>query len=143
MAAIDEVCERYHAEADQAAATAVEADRLAEAFGLAKPRAKVVLVVTDNPIMHTPALMQRLWERRPDRNPRFVCSVRELEALVELTSIGWSMPGAVIGWQRQEVEGPLQSAIHELSTIASAPSRLPTTAAEWVARVPSDSASAA
>lgn len=136
LAAVDDVCDRYHAEADQATQTADEANRLADAFGLPRPRAKAILVVTDNPIMHTPALMQRMWERRQDRNPRLVCSIREFEALVELASIGWSLPGAVLGWQSQAVEGPLQSAIHEMAGVAAAHISPPTSAEAWVSRLP-------
>jgi hypothetical protein len=143
LSAIDEVCDRYHAEADQAAATALEADRLAAAFGLPAPRTRSILVVTDNPIMHSPSLMQRLWLQRPDRNPRFVCSVRELEHLAELVSVGWSMPGTVQKWQHQAVEGPLQSAIHDVSNLASAPARMPTSTEDWIAMVPRKKASAA
>lgn len=40
FSAIDEVCDRYHAEAVQAAATALEADRLAAAFGLPTPKTR-------------------------------------------------------------------------------------------------------
>ena len=143
LSAVDSLCQRYHDEADQASATAAQADRLAVAFGLPKPRMSTILVVTDNPAAHSPALMQRLWEQRPSRNPRFLCSARELEALVELAAIGWSMPGAIVGWQHQEVEGPLQTAIHNMAEIASGTVTPPTSVQDWLARVPRRSAPAA
>ena len=143
LSAIDNVCQHYHDEADQASATAAQADRLAAAFGLPKPRMSTILVVTDNPAAHSPALMQRLWEQRPGRNPRFVCSARELEALVELAAIGWSMPGAIVGWQHQQDEGPLQTAIQNMAGIASSTVTPPTSVQEWLARVPRKRAPAA
>lgn len=100
-------------------------------------------MVTDNPIVHSPSLMQRLWVQRPDRNPRFVCSIRELEHLAELVSVGWSMPLTVRGWQQQAGEGSLQSAIHDVSALASASARMPTTFEDWLAMVPRKRASAA
>ncbi len=143
VSAVENLCQRYHDEADQASATAAQAGRLAAAFGLPKPRMSTILVVTDNPAAHSPALMQRLWEQRPDRNPRFLCSARELEALVELAAVGWSMPGAIVGWQHQEVEGPLQTAIHNMAGIASSTATPPTSVQEWLARVPRRRAPAA
>ena len=143
LSAVENLCQRYHAEADQASATAAQADRLAAAFGLPKPRMSTILVVTDNPAAHSPALMQQLWEQRPDRNPRLLCSARELEALVELAAIGWSMPGAIVGWQHQEVEGPLQTAIHNMAGIASSTVSPPTSVQEWLARIPRRRAPAA
>lgn len=143
LAAVDDVCDRYHAEGDQAAETAKEAEQLAAAFALPPPRATAILVVTDNPITHTPALMRRMWERRPDRNPRFVCSIKELEALVGLSSIGWSMPGAILRWQRQGVEGPLQSTVREMSGIAAGATVEASSVEEWMARLPLATPSAA
>jgi hypothetical protein len=138
IAAIDDICDSYHAEADQATNTANEANRLAAAFGLPMPTTKAILVVTDNAVVHTPAFTQRLWLRRPARNPRFLCGIRELETLAELASIGWSMPGAVSQWQHQPVEGPLQSTIHKMATIASWSRTVPTSAEQWLSRVPQE-----
>lgn len=111
---IDELCRRYHSEADQAEQTAQQAEQLAQAYGLPKPTCTNYIVVVDNSAPHSPALMGRMHELRPGRNPRFVVSADELGALAELAQLGWSMPGAVRRWRSQPLEGPISTVSAEL-----------------------------
>jgi hypothetical protein len=141
--AVDAICRRYHEEADQAQETANHAAALAAAYNLGKPQSVAILVVTENPLAHTPALMRRLHGMRPDRNPRFVCSVTELEGLIALAAIGWSMPAGVAAWKMQRFDGPLQSAIVGMASIWSSQFLPLMDAAAWVSRLPRKNSSAA
>lgn len=114
---IDELCRRYHNEADQAEETARRADELAKVYGLAKPSSTTYIVVVDNSAPHSPALMARMHELRPGRNPRFVVSADELDALARLGELGWSMPGAVQRWRSQPQEGPISTVSAELARL--------------------------
>lgn len=109
VAGIDALCLRYHDEADQAEATAARAAELAAAYNLPKATSTAYVVVVDNSAPHSPALMARMHELRPGRNPRFVVSAGELEGLAALARLGWSLPGAVHRWRSQTQEGPIST----------------------------------
>lgn len=114
---IDELCGRYHNEADQAEETARRADELAKAYGMVKPCSTTYIVVVDNSAPHSPALIARMHELRPGRNPRFVVSADEFDALTQLGQLGWSMPGAVQRWRSQPQEGPISTVSAELAAL--------------------------
>ena len=139
VSGIDALCERYHAEADQAEETAVRAGELAAAYGLPKPTTTTYIVVVDNSAPHSPALMRRMHELRPGRNPRFVVSSDELEWLAKLAERGWSLPAAVRRWRAQAQEGPISIVSAELCALMR-PRIHPTQADldEWHAQLPLD-----
>jgi hypothetical protein len=115
--AIRDMAERYHAEADQAEATAEALHSVSEHFGLPAPHQVEILVVTEMPLAHTPALTLELGRVRSDRNPRFVCSVAELEGLVRLGVRGWDVPSVVANWQGRGPHGPLSTHMVELAEL--------------------------
>lgn len=96
--AIVKLCEQYHDELDQAVATAQSLRFIAQGEGWLAPRRSGVLLVVDDALTHSPALLGELSRQRPNRSPLFLCSIRELEELVRL-SARWDAPGLVLSWQ--------------------------------------------
>jgi hypothetical protein len=144
LSSLDELLLRYHHEADQVERTIARAGEIARAYGLALPRVSVMAVVVDTAAPHSPALMGRLWRMRPDRNPRFVVGVRELEGLASLAAIGWSMPLAVHRWQHQPEEGPLSVVSEKLGHMTRPRDHVtPEHLMAWLSDLPRDDNAAA
>jgi hypothetical protein len=106
-ASITRRCADYHAEADQAEAMARRLGELVRAYDLPAVRSWTYLVVTDQALPASPALADALRRIHPTRNPRFVCSIDELELLVDAGHRGWSVPGMVGSWQAGALEQTL------------------------------------
>lgn len=114
---LTELCACFHHEADQAEETAARLGALTAALGLPPPRSATTLVVTEGALQHTPVLMDRLRELRPERNPRFVCSAHELEDLIALCESGVSVIHAVAAWKTRPQEGPLSEFLEDLARL--------------------------
>jgi hypothetical protein len=57
------------------------------------------MVVTDQALPASPALADALRRIHPACTPRFLCSIDELELLVDAGHRGWSVPGMVGSWK--------------------------------------------
>jgi hypothetical protein len=97
---IIEMAERYQTKADQAIATIRHLSTIATALGCPAPTAATHLVVSETPVPPSPSFLRKLRELRPDRTEKFICSASDLELLVELSIVGWDVPGAITAWQR-------------------------------------------
>jgi hypothetical protein len=85
---------------------------LVHAYNLPAVRSWTYLVVTDQALPANPALADALRRIRPDRHPRFVCSIDELELLLDAGARGWSVPGMVRTWQAGALEQTLAAHLH-------------------------------
>lgn len=115
---------RYHEKFDQAASTLNHLGAIADSYDLLDVRHSSIIVVTDVGLPTTPALFDELASQRPGRNPMFVVSVEDFEALIAAGEI-WSIPGLVMGWQASGKRRSLGSYLWELSQL------LPVPAPEW------------
>jgi hypothetical protein len=111
-ASITRRCVGYHNEADQAEAMSRQLGDLVHAYNLPAVRSWTYLVVTDQALPANPALADALRRIRPDRHPRFVCSIDELELLLDAGACGWSVPGMVRTWQAGALEQTLAAHLH-------------------------------
>lgn len=108
-------CKDYHKKADQAEATLTHLHDIAQFHDRPRPEAATYIVVTDVPLTLNPAIAKELRAQRPDRNPKFVCSLEEFEALLELGDLGWEIPAAVIGWQNRDLDVALTNKLEGMA----------------------------
>lgn len=134
--AIEGMAERYQEEADQAIATIGQLPMLSEVLGLPIATSVTHLVVTESTIAHSPRFMQMLKERRPDRTEKFVCSIADLERLVELGLVGWSVPAAIRSWQSKAERTPLDLHLAEMARFLRPATRPHTDAEQWIQLLP-------
>jgi hypothetical protein len=139
-ASITSRCERYHYEADQAAAMARRLGELVRAYGLPSVRSWTYLVVTDQALPNSPALANALRRIRPGRNPRFVCGIDEFELLLDAGVPGWSIPALIRSWRNGPLEQTLGSRLQD-AILSLTPLDDRDTAAlthDWLTDLPTD-----
>ena len=119
--AMTTMAERYQAEADQALATLADLPEIISALGLPRAKQNTFLVVTDVPVPHSPPFLRQLQSLRADRTAKFVCGIDDFEFLVDLGVAGWSVPGAVEGWQARSDEAPFDVHLFGMSRIHGRP----------------------
>ncbi|MEX0664748.1 MAG: hypothetical protein WD598_08255 [Acidimicrobiia bacterium] len=116
---INDLAERYQAEADQAFSTIDRLRDVTNELNLPEPRSATVAVVTDTPVPHSPLFLRRLRERRPDRTSKFLCSVEEFEFALLLGATGWEAPGIFGRWQMDDNDAPFEAHLLRLARIHS------------------------
>jgi hypothetical protein len=136
-------CTDYHQKANQAERTLGRLGDIARFHGRPSPESASFLVVTDVPLTLNPGVAAELRAQRPDRNPKFVCSLEEFERLLELGDIGWEIPAAVMNWQARPSEAPLTEQLDGMSKIVGADTRWRFDLQEWLDAIPVDVADAA
>ena len=75
--------------------TDIVADR-----GMPPPRVATCLVVGDLPLRQDVGLSALFAKRAGTRLPPFLCSIVELETLIDMGRRGWSVPSIVLAWQQ-------------------------------------------
>lgn len=134
---IRNMAERYQHEADQAVATLKTFREQAQTLGVPAPVRATHLVVTETPLPHTPAFVRSLHDVDPTRTPKFVCGVHDFEFLVELGVRGWSVPGAVLGWQQTPNAAPLRTTLTEMTrTLPPMAAANPSLVDAWITDAP-------
>lgn len=126
-------CRDYHAKLDQAAETLPHIDAIAAHIGVPGPQSVSMMLVAADPIFGTPPFLDALKQERPDRQPRFVVSVAEVDLLARIGSLT-DVPLQVELWQSNEQHSSLSASLTRVLNILR-PQRSGRTAVDWHARL--------
>ena len=117
--AIDDMLDRCEGKLGQIVATQKRAGEIAQSIGIPPPVAAIGLVVAEAPLPRNPITTERMRAnksrldiRRPNQR-RWLCSIDELEKLVEMGVNGWSPASLVQAWQQRPADIPLAASLHE------------------------------
>ena len=106
---IEDRCKGYLREANQAIATAEALPLVVARLGLPAVRSCTYLVVTEDSLPYTPALAHQLRLLAPERSPKFVIGIDEMERVLELATAGWNAVELIQRWQADPQDVPLWS----------------------------------
>jgi hypothetical protein len=113
-------CHLYHQKLDQAEGTLEYAAAIADHVGIAPPQSVSMILVVSDPIFGTVSLLNALQAKRPDRQPRFVVSVAEIDDLVRAGQHS-DVPLLVDIWQRQGQHSSLSASLARVMNIVPTP----------------------
>lgn len=117
--AIDDMLDRCEGKLGQIVATQRRASEIARSIGVPPPVATIGLVVAEAPLPRNPVTTERMRANksrlniRPSNQGRWLCSIDELEKLVDMGVNGWSPASLVQAWQQRPADIPLGASMHE------------------------------